>query len=103
MGLIGNFINRSRERKRKIEEYEENDRISSGIDERKESHNERELKKVLEKERQEAIKEALIWEEKCRQLRERKHSRDAMKFNPGMFNNDSILKEKNLFLRGGNF
>jgi hypothetical protein len=101
MNFIQNFLARRKEKENKLKDWQENDDVYRVGTERKQSHNERELKKILEQERQEAIKEALHWEEKCRQLRERKKSRDMMKFNPQMWNDNSILKQNNQFLRGG--
>ena len=91
MGLIGNILERARERKRMQQGYEDNDRIVSNFETKKLSHNERELIKVLEKERQKSIKEALILEEKKRILLEKENARNFMKF------------ERSHFLNGGNW
>ena len=98
MGFIKNFFARRKEREDKLKEYDDNDKIIRIIDERKKSHNERELIKILNKEREEAIKEALIWEDKRRQADEKLKARNMMKFNPEFFNGDSILKQKKIFL-----
>jgi hypothetical protein len=101
MGILKDFANKNSERKRKFQSAQDDDRIYGTIDERKKSHGERELIKVLEQERQEHIKEALVWEEKRRQAEERLRAREMMSFHPEFFNNQSILKENQNFLRGG--
>ena len=103
MGIISNFLARRKSNENRQKDYEDNDKIIGNIEEKKKSHAERELIKVLESEKQTAIKEALREEEKCRQLRERVKAREMMKFNPEFFNNDTILHQKSIFLNGGNF
>ena len=91
MGIIKDMLERARERKRKFQDFEDNDRVVEGLGERKKSHNERELLKILEREKQEAIAEALRLEDKRRQLEERKKSRDAMMFNSELFSDDNNI------------
>jgi len=103
MGFISNFLARRKNNENRQKEYEDNDKIVGNVEEKKKSHAERELIKVLETERQTAMKEALIEEEKCRQLRERLKARQMMKFNPEFWNDNSIMHQKSIFLNGGNF
>ena len=103
MGFIKDFLERRKERDLRMRTAEDDDRIFSTIHERKQSHWEREMIKGLEKEKQQCIKEALHWENKKRMADEKLKARNMMKFNPEMFNNESILKEKKIFLRGGDF
>lgn len=103
MGFIKDLINRSREKKERLAEFELQDRVVSQGELKKKSHNERELLKILEHERQEAIKEALRYEEKRRVADEKFKARQMLKFNPNQFRNESMLKQKRDFLRGGNF
>jgi len=105
MGLLKEFLDRRNANKRRFQEYEDNDRVVNVVEERKKSHNERELIQILENERQQNIKDALRWEDKKRIAQEKLKSRGMMKFNPEFFNNDesNILRQKNLFLNGGNF
>jgi hypothetical protein len=103
MGLIKDFIARKRERESRFSNAQEDDRIFRTINERKQSHEERVIIKGLEEDKQKALKETLHWENKKRQCEDRLHSRNMMKFNQGMFQNDSMLKEKDKFLRGGMF
>lgn len=103
MGFVKNILDRAKERKEKLREAEDNDRVFNSLEQKKLPHNERELMKVLEEERQELIKQALYWENKKRQMLDRKKSGDAMKFNPEIFHNDVITNQKNIFLNGGNW
>ena len=103
MGLIRDILQRAKERKEKLRVAEEDDRVYSNLETKKKSHYERELIKRLEEERQEHIKQALFWDNKKEQALQKKKARDMMKFNPEFFNQDVVLKQKNLFLRGGDF
>jgi len=103
MGIIKDFLARKREKEERFKQFQEQDNIVNSVEERKTSHAERELKKILEKEKQDTIKLALYWESKKQQQEDLLRSRNAMKFNPEFFNNTSILKQKNNFLNGGNF
>jgi hypothetical protein len=103
MSIIKEIIQRRKEKDRKVKEIEENDRIIRNLEEKKMSHYERELMRSLEEERQELIKEALKWDIRKRQAEDKIKAKQMMKFNSEMFNNDSILREKNVFLRGGDF
>ena len=103
MGLIKDFMQRARERKEKLANYQDDDRINTTVHERKKSHWERELNKDLEEEKQKYIKEAVFLEGKRRQLQDKINARNMMKFNPSHFQNDEILRQKNIFLRGGQF
>lgn len=101
MGFIKDILQKSRERKDKLRSYQDEDRVVETIRQRKLSHDERVLIESLEEEKQKYIKEANYWEKKRRQYEERSKARSMMSFNPEFFQNDSILKEKNMFLRGG--
>lgn len=103
MGVIKDFIARARERKEKLANYQDDDRVVNTVQTRKKSHWERELIKDLEEEKQKNIKEAIMWENKRRELEDRLKARRMMKFNPEHFQNDEILRQKNIFLRGGDF
>ncbi|UCD20937.1 MAG: hypothetical protein JSW08_00095 [archaeon] len=100
MGVIRDILNRAKERRRKEREGEENERIFGNIQEKKLSHYEREMIKILQKEKEQNIREALYWEEKRRQAEEKWRARQMMKFNPEFFNDDIILTQKKLFLGG---
>ena len=97
MGFLKNLFNRANERKEKLKELEEDQRIIETVEKRKLSHNERELMKNLEEEKEKLYKEALYWENRKRMALERKKSSDMMKFNPEFFNDSSVLKQKNIF------
>lgn len=101
MSIFNKFFNRSREKKDKLRNYQDEDQIVETVKQRKLSHNERALLKSLQEEKEKYIKEALYWDTKKRQIDDKLHARDSMKFNSEMFQNESILKEKRNFLRGG--
>ena len=95
------MIARARERKDKLGAYQDEDRVINEVQQRKKSHWEREAIKDMEEEKQKLLKEAVMWENKRRQAEEKLRTRKMMKFNPENFQNDEILRQKNLFLRGG--
>ena len=103
MSFIKDMMERARERKRKQSDYEDDDRIVSSIRQKKLSHNERELAKDLEEEKQKYIKEALHWENKKRQIEDKRKATTMLKYDKSMFDNPNILMEKRNFLRGGDF
>lgn len=96
MGFIKEMIARARERKAKLANYQDDDRVINTVNERKKSHWERELIKDLEEEKQKYVKQAVMWENKKRELEDKLKSRRMMKFNPGMWQNN----QKDDFLRG---
>ena len=102
MGVIDKFINNFQSRNQKFKEYQEDDRIQSQLHERKLSHNERVLNKLLEEQRQKDIANQLRFMEKQRKVDELQKSRDFMKFNPNLWNDSSILKQKSILKSGGN-
>lgn len=103
MGIIKDLIAKARERKERLAEYQDEDRTVNTVQERKKSHWERELIKNLEDEKQQLLKEAMHLENRRRSAEDRLKARKMMKFNPEHFQNDEILRQKNVFLRGGNF
>lgn len=103
MGFIQDMLRKRKERDMKLKAYEDDDFIVNNVGQRKLSHNERVLIKSLEEERQECIKETLLWDAKKRKAEDLLKTRNFMKFNPEHFNQDTILNQKNMFLKGGNF
>lgn len=103
MGFIKDIVARARERKERLGQYQDEDRISNTVQERKKSHWEREIIKDLEEEKQQLLKEAMKYENKKRMAEDKLKARRMMKFNPENFQNDEILRQKNIFLRGGNW
>ena len=101
MGVIDKFINNFKSRNQKFKEYEEDERINRQLSERKLSHNERILNKLMEEERQKQIRNQLDFMVKKRKMEEIDKERNFMKFNKNMFNNSSLLKAKNIFKSGG--
>lgn len=79
MSVISDFLKRRSMGNIKEKEWEEDDKIHSRIEIKKKSHYERELLKVLERERQESIKEALRLENRRRLAEERLIGRNMMK------------------------
>lgn len=97
MSIIKDFFARARERKEKLANYQDDDRIVNTVQVRKKSHWERELIKDLEKEKEQNIKQAIMWENKRRMLEDKLKSRRMMKFNPDMWKQNN----KDSFLGGG--
>lgn len=91
MGFIADFLRKSKERKERINSMNEQDGAVSGLETRKLSHNERELNKILERDKQEAIREALHWEEQRRKAKERTQARKMMMFDDNLFSDDNNL------------
>ena len=81
MSIITDLFRKSHMSNLKEKEYEENDRIVSRIDIKKKSHYEREMIGILEKERQEALKEALRLENRRRIAEEKLIGRNMMSSN----------------------
>ncbi|MCK9429544.1 MAG: hypothetical protein M0R17_06030 [Candidatus Omnitrophica bacterium] len=93
---------KSRERKEKIRELDEDMRVQKLVEERTKQSNERELEKYIEEDRQKNIKDTL-------ELYRKKRQKDIdYGHNPLMVKNItnksdfSILKQKNLFKHKGN-
>jgi hypothetical protein len=103
MGKLSDFMERINRRKKAQKEYEDNQRVVNNAEQKKLSHTERELMKVLKEEKEQLMKETLYWENEKRKAKEKLKAREFMQFSPGLFQNDSMLKQKNDFLRGGNF
>jgi hypothetical protein len=106
---MGKFIEKlkalgekSRERKEKIRELDEDMRVQKLIEERQKPSNERELERYVEEDRQKSIKEQLEFYRKKRQTDiDYGHNPLAT---PNITNKSdfSILKQKNLFKKKGN-
>lgn len=103
MGFIQELIKRKNARKEKMKEAEENEFVFRNLEQRKLSHDERNMVKILEEERKEYIKEALRCDARKRTALDKLKSRDMMKFNPEFFSEDVVLNQKNIFLRGDGF
>lgn len=97
MGKFSDLVKHLVKKKRKIKELQEDDRIQETLKERKLSYNERELMKLLENKRQKEIKDHLKLLDMERKWEEKQNSRNMLKFNPLLFQNQNILKEKSIF------
>lgn len=98
--IIENSIAKTTMRK----QYENEDKVVTGIQQRKLSHNERVYNQLMEEYRQEKIKEGIKMMEEKRKADERNKEKNFMKFNPELFREspeNSILKQPNIFC-GGN-
>ena len=101
--MIREFIEKARNKDRKWKEMQEDDRLVNRLEERKLPHNERVLNKLLEEEKQEAIKDAVTEITRVNKLKEKQRESDFMKFNPEWFSDDNcILKQENIFSRNNN-
>lgn len=103
MSFLSDFFKKRKQDDVRFNEYQKEDRFMEMVQERKKSHAEREMLKIMEEERQKCIRESLNWENRKRQAEDKLKARKMMSFNPEMFQHESILKEKKDFLRGGNF
>jgi hydroxylamine reductase (hybrid-cluster protein) len=92
MSFLDKLTGRNKIRKEKFEEYQDSDRAMQTVENRKMSHDERELIKTLEQEKQYWIKEANRFEAKKRQLEDKKRGRDLMTFKPMSQEKDDLLK-----------
>jgi hypothetical protein len=97
MGIVDNFINNFKSRNEKWKEFQENDKLNNQLEERKLSHNERILRKLVEEQRQEEIKRQLKFLSWKQQRDEQRKAREFMKFNPKLWNDNSVLRQKNIF------
>ena len=92
MGILKNFLNHYREKKEKIKEYEDNDKITTRLEQKKKNANERELERYMEEDRQRAIQNALV--------RYRKRRTDEIMYtnhftnNKNLFNSPCVFKQK---------
>ena len=96
MGIIQNILRKSQEKKERMREIENNDRMLNNLETKKLSHDERIIIKGLEEERAEVLKEALKWDERKRKALDKLRSREMMQFNSNMFQD-----EKNNLLKWG--
>lgn len=97
MGIVDKIINNFRAKNERWKEFEEEDRVQNQLQERKLSHNERVLNKLMEEERQKRIKNQLKFMEGRRQMQEEQKARQFMKFDSQIWNDNSVLKQKNIF------
>lgn len=95
--MLKELIERFREKNNKFSDFDEFENHQEKFFMRKLSHNERALMKFNEEERQKQIADELRLAKLKRQFEERQKSRDLMKFNSGIFNEDVILSQENIF------
>ena len=95
---IRNFIERYKERKQNIKNFEDNEKMVHSFEQRKLSHNERVLNTLLEKNRQENIKKQLEYELKRRRNEDHQSARNMFGSNRNLWKDNSLMKTKNLFI-----
>lgn len=94
--MIKQILEKLRRRKEMKEEYENEDRIVEGIQQRKKSNNERELEKYLHEEREKMILNKLKHYRKKRND-EYWHGASLLKNNQGLIKSPPLFKNKNMF------
>lgn len=100
--MLKEFFQSIKNRNSKFKEMQEDDKLVNTLGERKKSNNERVLGKLLEKQREESIKEALDATTHLEKVKEKQRQTNFMNFNNELFNgNNNILKQDNLFSGGG--
>lgn len=93
MGFIKNIIENSKNRNFKLKEAEENERIMRKVRERSMGHNERELNKMLEEERQKEIAHGLRFMNFKRKFEDKQKARRMMTFNADLWSpNNNLLR-----------
>lgn len=93
MGIIKDILSRATERKNKMREIQDNALIKRNFQERQLSPHERVFNKMMEEERQKAIRVGVRRLNEKRQLEEKRRSQQMMKFNPEIWKQNSILKQ----------
>lgn len=96
--MIKEIIANWKERNSKFQDFDELQNHQEKFFNRKLSHNERELIKLNEKERQKEIIHNLKMFKLKQAFEDKRDSRDLMKFNSGLFNEDVIFTQKNMFI-----
>ena len=95
---IRSFIERYKERKQKVKDFESNEKMVDGFQQRKLSHNERVLNKLMEQNRQEQIKKQLEFEIVRRRNQDKQQARNMLGSNRKLWTDNSLMKTKNLFI-----
>lgn len=94
---IKNLISKHREKNTLYKDYETRENVVNKFEQRKLSHNERVLNKLLEQNRQESIKKQLDYELKRRQNQDKQSARNMLSPNRKMWTDNSLMKTKNIF------
>ena len=95
---LRNFIERYKSRKQNIKDFESNEKMVEGFHQRKLSHNERVLNKLMEQNRQEQIKKQLDFELIRRRNQDKQQARNMLGSNKKLWTDNSLMKTKNLFV-----
>ena len=98
--MIKEWIENWKSRERGFKELQESDLMNRKLNERKLSHNERVLNKLMEEDRQEQIKHNLKLMNMKRRFEDKKRIRDSMSFNSNLFKDDVIFTQENMFKNG---
>ena len=95
---IRGFIERYKERKQAVKDYELNDKIQTNFEQRKLPHNERVLNKLLEQNRQEQIKKNLDFELVRRRNIDKQKAKQMLGSDNKLWRDNSLMKTKNIFI-----
>ena len=95
---LRNFIERYKERKKAVKYYQANEKMVDNFNQRKLSHNERVLNKLMEQNRQEQIKKQLEYELVRRRNQDKQSARNMLSSDKKLWKDNSLMKTKNLFI-----
>ena len=104
---IRNFIERWKQRKQVVKDFESNEKMVNNFNQKKLSHNERVLNKLMEQNRQVEIKKHLDFELIRRRNEDKQHAKNLLTSDRKLWTDNSLMKTKNLFVNnksilGGN-
>lgn len=97
--MIREIIENWKQKNMRFKEMEEEDRMVNKLQQRKLGHNERELNKFMEEERQKQITNDLKLAKLKRRWEDKQQEKNMMNFNSGLFNEDVIFTQENMFLK----
>ena len=92
------FIERWKNRNQNIKDFEANERMVNNFNQKKLSHNERVLNKLMEQNRQEYIKKQLENELIRRKNQDKQQARNMFQTNNKLWRDNSLMKTKNVFI-----
>lgn len=95
---LRNFIERYKERKQNIKNFESNEKMVDSFNQRKLSHNERVLNKLMEQNRQVEIKKQLDYELIRRRNQDKQSARNLLTSDRNLWSDNSLMKTKNIFI-----
>lgn len=92
------FIQRYKDRKQAVKDYEDNDRMVNNFNQKKLSHNERVLNKLMEQNRQKQISRQLEFELSRRKNEDKQQAKKLFGSHNKLWKDNSLMKTKNVFM-----